>query len=149
MALSLPNIRSAPRAVIERLVRATNAHDVDALVACFSEDYVNETPAHPTRSFRGRDQVRRNWEQIFAAVPDVSARVLRRSVDGNVVWSEWEMRGTRRDGSPHLMRGVILFTVAGGRAASARFYLEPVELGSGNVDAAVRRAVDTPPANAR
>jgi ketosteroid isomerase-like protein len=44
---------------IERLVLATNRHDLDALAACFAADYENETPAHPARSFRGRDQVRR------------------------------------------------------------------------------------------
>ena len=27
-----------------RLQAATNAHDVDAIVACFTDDYVNETP---------------------------------------------------------------------------------------------------------
>ena len=131
---------TAPRAVIERLVRATNAHDVDALVACFSEDYVNETPAHPTRSFRGRDQVRRNWQQIFTAVPDIAAQV-HWIVDQHTVWSEWEMRGTRRDGLPHLMRGVIIFGIQSGEAAWARFYLEPVETGGGGVDEAVRRGV--------
>ncbi len=133
-------------AMVDRLVDATNRHDIAALVDCFAIDYRNETPAHPARDFQGRDQVRRNWEQIFAAVPDVAARVLRRSVDGGTVWSEWEMRGTRRDGSPHVMRGVILFTVADGRAALARFYLEPVDSGGGNVDDAVRRAVVTPAA---
>jgi ketosteroid isomerase-like protein len=136
-------------AMVDRLAAATNSHDLTALVDCFTLDYQNETPAHPTRGFRGRDQVRRNWEQIFAAVPDVTARVLQRSVDGNVVWSEWEMSGTRRDGSAHLMRGVILFTISGGRAALARFYLEPVERDGGNADAAVRRAVDTPPPSVR
>ena len=62
------------RQMVERLVAATNAHDLDALVACFDEDYENETPVHPGRGFRGRDQVRTNWEQIFAFVPDVRAR---------------------------------------------------------------------------
>ena len=132
-------------AMIDRLVDATNRHDLAALVDCFAEDYRNETPAHPARDFHGRDQVRRNWEQIFGAVPNVSARVVRRSVDGANVWSEWEIGGTRRDGSPHLMRGVIVFTVADGRASAARFYLEPVESGGGNADDAVRRTVVTPP----
>ena len=36
------------------------------------------------------------------------------------------MRGTRRDNTPHLMRGVMIFRVEGDRAASCRFYLEPV-----------------------
>src|SRR5664279_3034738 len=91
-------------AMLERLVRATNDHDLDALVDCFAADYRNETPAHPGRGFVGRDQVRKNWEQIFAFVPDVTAEVVRSAADGNTVWSEWEMRGTRPDGSTHLMR---------------------------------------------
>jgi ketosteroid isomerase-like protein len=130
-----------PEAMVDALVSATNAHDLDALVACFAVDYTNETPAHPGRGFQGRDQVRRNWEQIFAGVPDVNAVVLQMVVDGNTVWSEWEMRGTRLDGVPHVMRGVILFGVAGNHATSARFYLEPVDPDDGGgVDAAVRRA---------
>ena len=63
-----------PRTMVEQLERATNAHDLEALVECFAEDYENETPLHPARSFRGREQVRRNWTQIFAFVPDLHAR---------------------------------------------------------------------------
>ncbi len=129
------------QSVVERLAAATNAHDLDALVACFGEDYDNETPAHPDRGFRGRDQVRTNWEQIFAFVPDVRARVIRSVVDGEMIWSEWEMSGTRRDGSRHLMRGVIIFGVTGETIASARFYLEPVDDGPSGVDQAVRDQV--------
>src|ERR1700712_2901890 len=47
--------------VLERLLRAVNDHDLEALVSCFAEDYANETPVHPQRGFRGNDQVRRNW----------------------------------------------------------------------------------------
>src|SRR3954447_19728402 len=32
---------------LHRLVAATNAHDLDALVDCFTPDYRNEAPAHP------------------------------------------------------------------------------------------------------
>lgn len=62
-------------------------------------------------------------------------------VDGDVVWTEWEHRGTRRDGSPHLMRGVVIFGVVDGLAAWARFYLEPVQQAAGTVDDAVNRQV--------
>jgi hypothetical protein len=51
------------------------------------------------------------------------------------------MRGTRRDGSAHVMRGVVIFGVKNGEASWARFYLEPVQEGGGGVDDAVRRAV--------
>lgn len=40
----------------------------------------------------------------------------------------------------HLMRGVIIFGVAVGRACWARFYLEPVQ-GRGDVNAAIRTQV--------
>jgi ketosteroid isomerase-like protein len=129
-------------AMVERLRQATDDHDLDALVDCFAVDYRNETPAHPGRGFDGREQVRTNWERIFAGVPDISASVLHTVVDGDAVWSEWEMRGTRPDGQPHLMRGVIIFGVADGRAAWARFYLEPVDAGEGGVDAAIAKVVD-------
>src|SRR3977135_2617259 len=101
---------------LARLERATNAHDVNEVVPGFAAGYRNETPAHPERGFTGRDQVRRNWEQIFAAVPDVTAEVLRSAVDGETAWTEWEHRGTRHDGSPHLMRGVVIFGVRSGQA---------------------------------
>jgi ketosteroid isomerase-like protein len=127
--------------VLTRLERATNAHDLNALVACFAPDYRNETPAHPARSFVGREQVRRNWEQIFAGIPDLTAKVLRSAVSGNDAWTEWEHRGTRRDGSVHVMRGVVIFGVSDGVLAWARFYLEPVQEGSENVDAAVRQQI--------
>jgi len=130
-----------PLALVDRLVQATNDHDLDGLVACFATDYENATPAHPARSFRGREQVRRNWEQIFAHVPDVRAEVLHRASDGDTAWTEWEMTGTRGDGSAHHMRGVIVFVVRDGVAASARFYLEPVDPNTVSGDDAVREQV--------
>ena len=130
-----------PQAFVNRLVRATNDHDLDAIAACFAPDYVNETPAHPGRGFQGRDQVRRNWEQIFAHVPDLHASIVRRATSGDTVWSEWEMRGTRRDGAAHLMRGVVLFEVRDRRAASARFYLEPAQDTGETASEAVREVV--------
>jgi ketosteroid isomerase-like protein len=131
----------SPSEVIDQIEAATNAHDLDRLVECFSTDYVNETPVHPTRGFVGREQVRRNWEQIFAAITDLTCQVTARAVDGDRVWSEWEMRGTRPDGSAHLMRGVNVFRVAHGQVQAVRFYLEPVEEGDGTVDDAIAAAL--------
>jgi ketosteroid isomerase-like protein len=130
----------------QRLVSAVNDHDLDALAECFAVDYRNETPAHPGRGFVGRSQVRENWARIFAGVPDITADVLRTSVDdgddGDAIWSEWEMRGTRPDGAEHLMRGVIIFGVEGEQATWARFYLEPVDPGEGGVAAAIGHIVE-------
>jgi len=129
--------------VLGRLLAAINAHELDAMVSCFAEDYTNETPVHPPRGFRGHEQVRANWSQIFSAVPDIQARVVRSSLDGDTLWSEWELAGNRADGAPFLMRGVVIFGVREQTIVSARFYLEPVEDTSGDVNAHTRRVTAT------
>ena len=129
----------------DRVCEATNAHDIDRLVDCFTEDYVNETPIHPERGFRGREQVRRNWTQIFAAVPDITAEVIRSDQVGDTLWSEWEMRGTRLDGGGHLMRGVLVFSLDGDRARGVRFFLEPVDRSGLDADQAVQQLLVPPP----
>ena len=135
------NLPEPGEALLERLAGAVNRHDVDALEGCFDPGYCNETPAHPVQGFTGRGQVRRNWEQIFTFVPDITARVLRCALDGDVVWSEWEMAGTRRDGTAHQMAGVILFGVRDGCFSWARFYLEPVQATGPDVNEALRQHV--------
>jgi ketosteroid isomerase-like protein len=127
-----------PMTTIDRLVAFTNAHDLPGVVSCFAEDYALDAPLHPSRSFRGREQVHRNWSQIFAAVPDIAAKVVAHARDGAAAWTEWEMAGTRRDGTKHLMRGIFVFVVREGLICSGRMFLEPVEQGGGDMDAAVR-----------
>jgi ketosteroid isomerase-like protein len=127
-----------------RLRDASNAHDVDAIVDCFHDDYVLTAPCHPARAFVGTEQVRRNWSGIFAGVPDLVAEVPSSHVDGDRVWSEWEMRGTRRDGRPHLMQGVIVFTVVDGRARTARFFVEPVDDAPTTADQAISNVTGSP-----
>jgi ketosteroid isomerase-like protein len=129
---------SSGLAVAGRLHDAVNRHDLEAMVQCFAKDFVNETPAHPARSFNGRDQVRKNWAQIFAGVPNLEAEIVDSASDGDTVWTEWEMRGTRLDGGNHLMRGVSIFKVSNDEFTSVRFYLEPVEQGGFGVDTAVQ-----------
>ena len=110
-----------PLAMVQRLLDATNAHDIDGIVSCFSDDYVNEIPVHPARGFHGTEQIRRNWTQLFDGIPDLKASVLARAANGETAWTEWEISGARRDGAVHIMRGVIIFGVRRGKAAWAKF----------------------------
>jgi ketosteroid isomerase-like protein len=128
-------------AVVERIRDAINEHDLEGLVAVFDRDVVSTTPAHPQRTFQGADQVRRNWEQIFAGVPDLHADLIGTSVDGDIVWSEWAWSGTRRDGSAHRMRGVTIQRLKADRIAAVQFYMEPVEDGGVGPAEAVRQII--------
>lgn len=130
---------AAPTPRLEALLRAINQHDLAALVACFAPEFVSETPAHPDRSFHGREQVRTNWAQLFAAVPDLHAVLVRSVFDGEHLWAEWDWTGTRADGTDFAMRGVTILGVREGPFISARFYMEPVQLAGPGPDAAVQQ----------
>lgn len=112
---------------IQRLVDALNSHDPSRVAAAFAEDYRAELPMHPERNFVGNAQVEQNYGRIFADIPDLRAAVLRWTADGDVIWSEWEMTGTRQDGSNALLRGVVIaHAPRGGPIAHTRFYIDPV-----------------------
>jgi ketosteroid isomerase-like protein len=129
----------------ERLIAAMNRHDAGAVAACFAADYRSEQPLHPNRGFGGSEQVLANWTSVFEGVPDfVAERVASASAEGTV-WSEMRWQGTYRDGSPFLMRGVIVIGVRDDRIAWARLYMEPVEEGGTDIDAAVQELYRPPP----
>lgn len=133
-----------PDGPVRRMIAAAGRHDLDAMVAEFADDYENITPNHPDRSFTGRAQVRANWEALYAGIPDLALTVhaAATAADGTL-WMEWSNAGTRRDGVPVHMAGVAIFTLRAGRIAAVRFYLEPVEHDSGDVNAAVRSVTGT------
>lgn len=123
--------------MLDRLLRAINTHDLDALVACFAPDYLNQTPAHPDHSFRGRDQVRKNWARILSSVPDLRAVLVDSAVVGEHVWAEWDWSGHQHSGAAFAMRGVTIFTLQDDTFSGVRFYMEPVQADGLDADAAV------------
>ena len=139
-----------PDGPVRRMFQAARTHDLDAMVAEFVEDYVNTTPNHPARSFTGRAQVRSNWSALFAGIPDlqVEVRDAATGADGKV-WVEWESHGTRRGGLAVEQAGVAIFSLRGDRLSAARFYLEPVERDTGDVNAAVRSVAGAGPEGSR
>ena len=74
--------------MMNRLLAAMNAHDLDAFVECFASDYRSEQPAHPGRAFEGRDKVRENWTGVFAGIPDFHAELLTSATTGTMLRSE-------------------------------------------------------------
>ena len=136
--------------VLESLIAATNRRDLDGLVDLFATDVRSVTPAHPARSFVGRDQVRRNWQQILGAIGDLEATVAATATSAGptsgseTVWAEIAFDGHRPDGAPWRMRGVTVNEVVDGRIASLRFYLEPVDEAAVDADAAIKRALAIP-----
>ncbi|WP_285320167.1 nuclear transport factor 2 family protein [Pseudarthrobacter sp. lyk4-40-TYG-27] len=131
-----------PEGPVRRMLAAAGRHDLEDMVSQFADDYRNTTPVHPARSFTGSAQVRKNWAALFAGLPDLTLTVHDAATgpDGKL-WLEWSNRGTRPDGSVQRAAGVAIFTLRHDKIAAAQFYLEPVDQDSGDVDQAVREAV--------
>jgi ketosteroid isomerase-like protein len=125
--------------VIDGLLAATNAHDLDAAAGFFHEDYRSAQPAHPGRVFVGRAQMRANWEAMFAGVPDFGAEICRSVRDDDTTWTEWRWYGTRSDGQTFEMRGVTLFEITGDQIVAGWLYMEEVE----RTVAGIEQAVET------
>jgi hypothetical protein len=123
--------------MLERIVDAQNSHDAGRMAALFAEDYRSVQPVHPARAFGGRVQVQANWSAVFEGVPDFRAELIDSCTDGDTEWGEYDWHGQHSDESPFAMRGVVIVAVGGGLIMEARLYMEPVDRGDGDIDAAV------------
>ena len=131
--------------VMRRLLAALNAHDLDAFVECFASDYRSDQPAHPDRTFEGRERVRENWTSVFAGIPDFQAELLTSGLlEDTVEIGEWRWRGTHTDGTPFEMRGVTVMGIEGAHIAWGRLYMEVVERDGADIDEMVREVYRPP-----
>jgi len=130
--------------ILDRITQAQNAHDADLFPSYFADDYSSAQPAHPGRAFSGRAQVLANWSSVFAGVPDFRAELLACCRDGGVEWGEFDWRGHHTDGSPFAMRGVIILAARHDQIAAGRLYMEPVDQGADDINAAVERLYRAP-----
>ncbi len=126
------------RDLVTRWTEALSDHDLEAAVSCFHPDYRDEAPARTGEVVAGREQVRRNFARLLGDVPDLRAEILSLVEDGESVWLEWRMRGTRPDGSNMTFVGVNIFGVADDLLARGRIYTELVR-DAGGADAQVDR----------
>ncbi|MGW7682473.1 nuclear transport factor 2 family protein [Kribbella sp. NPDC054772] len=130
--------------IIERLIVAMNRHDAAAVAGFFAADYRSEQPLHPNRGFGGSSQVLANWTSVFEGVPDFAAERISSAASEGAVWAEMRWYGAHRDGSPFEMRGVTVLGVRDDKITWARLYMEPVEEGGSDIDAAVQELYRPP-----
>jgi ketosteroid isomerase-like protein len=133
-------VRTGSR-VVDRLIAATNEHDVEAMMECLHQDYRSEQPLHPDAAFSGREQVGRNWSSMFQEVPDLEFDVLRSAIAGDEVWTELRAHGRKADGDPFEYRGITVWGIRDDRIAWARLYFETVDVGGPGIDERMRQVL--------
>ena len=108
----------ARQAMLDRFVAAWNAHDLDALMACFTDDCVFWSSAgpHPEGGvFEGRAAVAAASGAIFERFPDAAWTESRTTLLGARALWEWTFTGTSADGARTRVLGVDLLELSGDR----------------------------------
>jgi len=104
--------------LLKAFLDAFNAHDVDAIMSCFTEECVLEMPRGPApggRRLVGREQVRTGIQARLDGIPDVRYGDDRHWTCGDRGVSEWTLRGTQISGEPIEVRGCDLFELTDGK----------------------------------
>jgi hypothetical protein len=94
--------------VIDRLLVALNAHDLDAFVACYAPDATIEN-GHDKVVARGHDELRARYGPMFEESPDVRVAPVSRTDVGEFVVQEEHVTGR---GEPQ--RHVAVYQVRNG-----------------------------------
>ena len=99
--------------LLRQVAAAFNRHDLDAIMAAFSDDCVFESPRGPdpwgTR-FAGKSEVRNGLAARFTGIPDVHYGDDEHFACGDRGVSEWTLTGTTTDGERLEVRGCDLWT---------------------------------------
>jgi ketosteroid isomerase-like protein len=104
--------------LLKTFLDAFNAHDVDAIMSCFTEDCVLDMPRGPApggHRLVGREQVRTGIQARLDGIPDVRYGDDRHWACGDRGVSEWTLRGTQVSGETIEVRGCDLFELTEGK----------------------------------
>ena len=120
------------RSTLNEICDAFNAHDLDRIMACFSDDCVLEMPrgSKPWGSrFEGRAKVREGLAGRFEGLPDVHNGNAEHFVDSSADtgMSKWTLTGTGRDGARTEVRGCDFYTFRDGKVIRKDSYWKIVE----------------------
>jgi hypothetical protein len=100
--------------VVDRVLEALNAHDIERFVACYTDDATIED-GHDQIAARGHDELRDRYAPMFERYPDIRVTALSRIESGPFVVQHEEVTGR---GEPE--RHVAVYLLRDDRIARER-----------------------------
>lgn len=111
--------------VLDGLVDAFNAHDIDKIMTYFDDECSLDMPRGPEphgSRYIGRENVRRGLLTRFETTPDVHYGDVENFVDGNTGISKWLLTGTTPSGEKIEVRGCDFYTFRDGKVVRKDSY---------------------------
>ena len=121
---------SISTAIPKAILDAFNAHDLDAIMEFFADDCSLDMPRGPEpwgQRFVGKVAVRQGLATRFSGLPDVHYGEDRHWICGNMVFSEWLLTGTTRNGVAVKVRGCDHYEFRDGKVIRKDAYWKIVE----------------------
>jgi ketosteroid isomerase-like protein len=109
--------------LLREVADAFNRHDLEAIMASFSDECVFESPRGPDpwgKRFVGKSSVREGFAARFAGIPDVHYGDDEHFACGDRGVSEWTLTGTTTEGERIEVRGCDLWTFDTGNKISRK-----------------------------
>jgi ketosteroid isomerase-like protein len=110
----------SPIQVVQSMISAFNAHELDELYALLAEDHSQ----HINGSFQvqGREACRQADAALFDSFPDYRRATVSLAAQGNQAVLEWRFLGTSTTGKAADCALVSLIRVEDGKIAGSRIY---------------------------
>jgi len=115
---------------LKQILEAFNRHDLDAIMAFFSDDCSFDFPRGPEpfgQRFVGKGQVREALAGRFKGIPDVHYGDDRHWLAGDMGVSEWTLTGTTPSGVSLKVRGCDHWEFRNGKVVRKDSYWKIVE----------------------
>lgn len=109
---------------------AFNAHDIEGVMACMTEDCVFLTSAGANAEgdrHEGACAVRDAISAIFSSLPDAMWTAKAEHIAGNLAVTEWTFTATNHDGTRITVDGCDLLTLRNGKIASKNAFRKQVK----------------------
>jgi hypothetical protein len=104
---------------VEAQLIAYNNRDVDAFLACYSNDCIIEDGTS-ARLMTGHAEMRPAYQRLFTSSPELHCKIVHRTRIGSYVIDEEEITGR----VPDVRRAVAIYHVTGGLISHVRFLRE-------------------------
>jgi uncharacterized protein (TIGR02246 family) len=123
--MKLEKIEAAMRLVLA-FNEALNRHDVAAMMQMMSDDclFENTTPAPDGTAYKGREAVRRFWEEFFKQSPQARIEVEEIFGMGERCVMRWKYYWVDEQGDSGHVRGVDVYRVRDGLICEKLSYVK-------------------------